>query len=132
MAKSKATARPRGVDVRVEIANIDQYWRTIRTLIRAAAVVVAIWVGLKGLAPFAGENTVISLALSFVADIKFALSVILGGTAAAWAFVERRLRYRKTEYLQGRIKELELKIDPNRTSSNLTPKGKTNPTDRRA
>jgi len=40
------------------------------------------------------------------------------------------LRKRKTEYFQNRIKLLEEEIDPNRSSSGLTPKGETKPEDK--
>ncbi len=50
-------------------------------------------------------------------------SICLGAILYGW--LQRRLRYKKTENLQGRIKSLELQLDPNRTSSGLTPKGET-------
>jgi hypothetical protein len=77
-----------------------------------------------------GKETVFALKLSFLADIKFAVAVTLAGVAAAWAGLERWLRHRKVESIQDRIRELELTIDPHRTSSGLTPKGKTNPKDK--
>ncbi|MBA1446612.1 MAG: hypothetical protein M3H12_07775 [Chromatiales bacterium] len=48
---------------------------------------------------------------------------------AAWAMLERRLRRKKTAALQGRVTELEFRIDPNRTGSELTNTGETNPDD---
>lgn len=119
-------------DATVELARIDQLWRTVRTLIRSVAAVAGIYLAAKALAPLAGKETIVSLALSVAADFKFAVSIVLGGIAAAWAVVERSLRHRKTEYLQARIRELETQIDSNRSSSGLTPKGKTNPADRRS
>ncbi len=47
-----------------------------------------------------------------------------------WAIAERWFRHYKTSYMQTRITELEKRIDPRRTSSQLTQKGKTNPKDR--
>ena len=46
-----------------------------------------------------------------------------------WAMLERYLRRTKTVYFQNRIKKLESKMDPNRTGSELTPRGDTNPKD---
>ncbi|MEE9441967.1 MAG: hypothetical protein V3V99_04800 [candidate division Zixibacteria bacterium] len=45
--------------------------------------------------------------------------------AGSYGVLQQRLRYRKTKYLQGRIKDLEIQIDPNRTSSGLTETGQT-------
>jgi hypothetical protein len=72
-----------------------------------------------------------SLLLSVLAEMKVAFWVSLAGAACAWGFVERRLRHRKVEQLQGRIKQLETMIDPDRSTSGLTPAGRTNPLDRR-
>ena len=47
-----------------------------------------------------------------------------------WAVAERWLRHRKVSTMQTRIIELELAIDPKRTSSGLTRGGRTNPRDR--
>jgi hypothetical protein len=42
-----------------------------------------------------------------------------------YAWLQQRLRYKKTAYLQGRIRQLEKTIDPERTSSGLTETGQT-------
>ena len=49
--------------------------------------------------------------------------------SVSWGTLERRLRLRKTEYMQQRIRELEHRLDPNRTSSGLLADGRTNPRD---
>lgn len=128
----KKSVPPAGYDQEsIKLATVAEGWRTVRTLIRTAGVVASIYLVFRALTPFAGRQTAVDVALSLVADFKFALSVILGGLAAAWAVVERLLRYRKTEYLQNRIKALESRFDADRSSSGLTPKGQTNPKDRR-
>lgn len=117
---------------RLERQRIDQRYTTTRTLIRAGALVICIWLFGKGLGALAGQETNIAVnaALSLIGDFKFALSLTLAGSAAAWGALERALRHRKVEYLQGRITELEKSIDPKRSTSSLTPEGKTNPYDR--
>lgn len=56
-------------------------------------------------------------------------ALVYGFNRHRLAAKERRLRYEKTEYLQGRIKALELQLDPDRSSSDLSPTGETNPED---
>jgi membrane protein implicated in regulation of membrane protease activity len=85
----------------------------------------------SALAPLAGQNTAVSLGLNLLADFKMTIAIALTGSAAAWAMIERVLRQRKTKYLQDRIKQLEERLDPDRSSSELTRTGKTNPKDRR-
>jgi hypothetical protein len=118
-------------DQMVALAKVDQLYRTARTTVRTIGVVSGVWLFAQALAPFAGKETAVSLVLNVLADFKFALTVTLAGAAAAWAVAERRLRERKTKYLQDRVKELETKIDHNRSSSGLTRTGKTNPRARR-
>lgn len=115
---------------RVKIAKVDQWYRTVRTAVRVIGVVAAVWLLRGALDTLAGETTRLAFELSVLADVKFAVSVALAGSAAVWAIAERMLRHRKVESLQDRIKELERRLDPGRTSSQLTPKGKTNPYDK--
>lgn len=98
---------------------------------RVAGAVGAAYLLRNALQPFAGETTVVSVALNVLADVKFALTLSLAGGAAIWASFERLAKQRKTKYLQDRIIELETIIDPNRSSSGLTRSGGTNPRDRR-
>ncbi|KQS89824.1 hypothetical protein ASG50_27895 [Rhizobium sp. Leaf386] len=131
MAPSDNTAGRNG-DRLKSVTHITEIYSTIRTIVRCCAAVLAIYVFMQALAPFAGKNTAMSLAFSVLADVKFALTVTLAGAATAWAVVERTLRRQKTQYLQDRIIELETNIDAKRSSSNLTRTGKTNPKDRRS
>jgi len=87
----------------------------------------------QALSDFAGQVTSVTLtaALSVIADVKLAVSLALAGGAAIWGLIERKLRHRKVEYLQARIRDLETARDPKRSSSGLTPKGQTHPRDRR-
>ena len=75
-------------------------------------MVLSIYVCRDLLGAIAGKETVLAIKLSFLADIKFAIAISLAGVASVWALAERGLRHRKVESMQGRIRELELAIDP--------------------
>lgn len=109
---------------------LDLIYSLLRTTIIGCAVVGVVYLLPPVIEPLAGKNTLLALSVAVLGDIKFAVSIGLTGCATAWAVVERTLRHRKVEYLQGRIRDLETGIDPERTSSRLTTKGKTNPEDK--
>lgn len=81
---------------------------------------------------FAGKETAANLALSLIvklqADRWFAY--LFGAAGAGYGVVERQLRRRNIKRLTARTEELEKRLHPARTSSGLTPKGKTRPEDR--
>jgi hypothetical protein len=132
---SESSIPPIPPAVRLDFRRIDQQYLTARTAIRGLCWVAAAYFGFGAVGQFAGRSTDIDLALSLVitalVEIKFLIAIALTGAACAWAAVERTLRHRKVEKLQGRIRELETAIDPERSTSRLTPKGQTNPADRR-
>ena len=72
-----------------------------------------------------GETTTITFILDWIAYFK--INVVLAWSAAAgcagWAIVERKKRLRERKERDDRIKKLEMQIDPNRSSSNLTTDG---------
>lgn len=112
--------------------HIEELYRTLRTAIRFGCGSVIAYLASQAAIAMAGQTTsvVVHAGLSFFADLRFVLSFALAGAAGTWAIFERGLRQRVTEPLHGRIRELEAAIDPHRSSSKLTSKGKTNPMDR--
>jgi hypothetical protein len=81
---------------------------------------------------FAGRDTAATFSLSVItklqADRWFAY--LFGAGGVGYGLVERRLRRRNIKRLTKHTEELEKRIDPERTSSGLTPEGKTRPEDR--
>ncbi len=117
---------------RLESQRIDQRYRSFRSVVKTGGVVACVWFAFQAVGKLAGERTdvVVETALSVVGSADLALSVSLTGVVAAWAVAERWLRQRAVQRLEGRIRELETQIDPSRSSSMLTARGKTNPKDR--
>lgn len=103
-----------------------------QTAIKYGALVWICYYGYQAVAVLAGKHTLADIGLNFLANVK--VSVALSWAVAVGGFVygknQNRLRKNSVERLQGRVKELELKIDPHRTSSSLTVRGETRPEDR--
>lgn len=140
MVKSLAPAEPEGTaglsksaqERLIRIRIVERY-ALGRTAIRALCVFGVFWLMDQAISHYAGQVTsvTVSAALSFIADLKFTAVLTLAGGASLWAFVERKLRHRKVEFLQNRIRDLETQRDPRRSSSGLMPTGQTHPRDRR-
>lgn len=111
----------------IEHQKVDELFKTIRTLIKTSGWAFAAFCGWKAIESLAGLNT--NVVLSLLADLKFSLTIALAGSAAAWAVVERILRQRKVVEMQNRIIILEKRVDPNRSTSGLSKKGRTNLSD---
>lgn len=81
---------------------------------------------------FAGQVTFASLTLRILANIvvKWVLTVAVSGISLA-LYIRERIKHENTrERLTERITKLELQINPTRTSSQLTTKGRTRREDR--
>jgi Flp pilus assembly protein protease CpaA len=117
----------------VHISHIDQIYGTARTAIKSAAVVAIFYFAFQALETLGGQDTKLSIAFSLVfsafAELKFALAIAGVSGTTIWAVAERKLRHRKVDYLQKRIKRLETAIDASRSSSGLTTTGQTHPGD---
>lgn len=73
------------------------------------------------------SNIVFKLITDF--HINEVLSYLIGVAGVVYGEVQRRLKLKTIERLQGRKRELEERVDPGRSSSNLLPNGETNPVD---
>jgi hypothetical protein len=83
--------------------------------------------GTTALEAFAGRRSLADLKLGLFANVTvvFTISITLTGLSIGLYLRERGNHRRTRERLTARVKELEIAIDPNRTSSNLTPEGLT-------
>lgn len=111
-------------------------WTRIFDLLRdvvkyGAYVFLGYWAYLS-IDALAGKTTLADIALSYFTSKEndHGLPWILVVIFVIWAALERRLRLRKTVALADQIKELQKRIDPQRTSSGLLQTGETNPKDK--
>lgn len=97
------------------------------------------WLGLSFIAfmgflsinSLSGNYTIAEIGIEFASSFKVntAVSYVFGLSGVLYGLFERDLRKRTIERMSKRTTELELSIDPNRSSSNLTPRGNTRPED---
>ena len=76
---------------------------------------------------YAGRTSVANLVMSIAAHLSFGItfSLCVSGISVALYWWERRLHRQTIQRLTARITSLELKHNPTRTTSGLTPEGLT-------
>lgn len=116
----------------VHIRLIDQVAATTRTITRSAAAVACVFFFSRAVTAFAGQSTsvLVQLVFAMLADVRFVFALGTAAVALVVAYWQYRLRQRTIKRFHPRLKELEAMLDPNRSSSSLTPSGETNPSDR--
>lgn len=112
--------RDRGGSIVASIAN---------TITRWGGLVACFWFAYLMVDATAGKTTEASYTV--LSNIEWAeiVSVLFGAGALVYANRERNLRQQTIEQYSRRVPLLEQRLDPNRTSSQLTVKGETNPED---
>lgn len=78
-----------------------------------------------------GKYTLADIGVNFLSqmDVSITLAWGAGLMAVVYGLKQRKLRKDTIERMQLRVHQLETKIDPNRSSSNLTSRGDTRPED---
>ncbi len=101
-------------------------------LICYSAFVLCFYFMYRTAATLAGKTTTANIGLGMFGALRIDALVgyTVGVLGTIYGLRQQKLRRDKTEYLQGRIKKLEMQSDPKRSSSKLTPRGTTNPKDR--
>jgi hypothetical protein len=110
----------------------EQIGVTVQIGIKFGAIAFIAWCGKEAITSLAGSTTEASILISFLSKVEIseALAWIFGIGSIGYGYSQRKLKGQTVERLQSRITMLESKIDPDRSSSNLTKRGETNPKDR--
>lgn len=133
MAKGTPAQRRALREIDLRIVQAESITKIITAAIRYGAIAYIAWTGLQAVKALAGQYTRadFDFALRFIISEKldevFAWAVGIGGMLYGWR--ERNFRKDDIERRSGRIAELERRIDPGRSSSNLDKRGGTNPED---
>src|SRR5271166_6432495 len=119
---------------------IRWFFGHIFSVLRRHGNAVGFWIGMAYIArqvslafiAYAGKESTASLAFNLMSNVNFVFtgSVAISGLSVS-LYLRERAQHRDTRRrLTARITELELKIDPTRTSSQLTEEGLTRKEDR--
>lgn len=109
----------------------EQVGTVIQAVLKWSAIAFTAWCFKEAVIAYAGKTSEANVIVSFLGkmEISNALAWIFGVSGVAFGYKQRNLKGETVERLQSRIKELERKFDPRRTSSQLTTTGETNPKD---
>ncbi len=98
-----------------------------RALLVCATIVWCVYELSQAIRVFAGQVTIASVTLRLLASIalRWTVTIAVSGISIALYLRERSQHQQTIRRLTKRNAELELRLDPNRTSSQLTPEGRT-------
>ena len=128
-----STRTPEELKLIFQLKVLDVICDTVHLIIPWGSLVAIAALGAWAVSQLAGQVTFARIGISFWGSLKIpdAVAYLFGGTGAAYGWNERRLRHKKTKALAGHAAALEARLDPRRTSSELTPEGTTRPEDMR-
>ena len=112
------------------VRRLEVVARALDKLIPGATLVLVVYFGVYRAAhELSGKQTVATLTATLLADTRPNEIIAYVLALVGWIFGvnAQRLRRNTTARLTRRIQQLERQIDPNRTSSGLTPRGQTPP-----
>lgn len=123
--------RQGGSEHLIRLRIIDAIDANLRLLIKYGFLGFVAFLSYRAIAVLAGQYTFADIGVKFLADVKIANSVgyVVGAAGVAYGRRQKKLKEDTIQQLAPRIKELETAIDPNRSSSGLTQRGRTRPED---
>jgi len=104
----------------------------IKSLPWCGALVFVAWFARDVLVAYAGQTTSANVVVQLFADFRIAVLLpwAVGAGGIIYGIRQKHLKEQAIERLTKRTHELERIVDPARTSSGLTPRGRTRPEDR--
>lgn len=110
---------------------IDSFTVIVRDVIKWGGIAILGYFGYKCIAIMAGRSTYADIGIRILGNLKVSDGIIYLFGASGWVYGmgQRQLRRKNIKRTVPAKNALERIIDPNRTSSNLTDKGTTQPGD---
>lgn len=120
-----------GTEHLIRLRIIDAIDANLRLLIKYGFLAVVAAFSYESIAVLAGKYTFADIGVKFLSDIRIANSVgyVVGAAGVAYGRRQKKLKEDTVQQLAPRIKQLETVIDPSRSSSGLTQRGRTRPED---
>lgn len=125
--------KPRKIDLdySAKMRRYDLIGTLVAQLIPWVGCIIIFFIGYKTSEVLAGRTTTSQIVFGFLADIKTSSGVakvaayLFGASGIGYGWQQRGLRRKDIQTRSDYVKQLELQIDNNRTSSRLTKKGTT-------
>lgn len=110
---------------------IDSLVVVAREVIKWSGLVLLGRYGYLSIVALAGHQTLADIVVRLLANVKLSNGILylVTGGSVAYGLGQRHLRRKHIKRVVAAKNELEKKLDPNRTSSNLTETGTTRPGD---
>jgi hypothetical protein len=118
-------------DYLLSYKKIDSVTTVVRETVKWAAIVLIVRYGYYAIVVLAGRSTFADIVVRFLANLKVSDGILylLAGGGICYGVGQRYLRRRHIKRVVPAKNRLERMLDPNRSSSGLTPKGTTQPGD---
>lgn len=104
----------------------------IHTVVPWGSAILIAWYFYKSVSSLAGLYTFAQIGVGFLGDFRISegIAYLFGAGGVAYGVKRHRLQQENIERTAQRISDLEKRLDPKRSSSRLTPRGKTRPEDK--
>ncbi len=135
---AKLTKAEREVErqYRVRYRIVDAIDNNVRLLIKYGFLFLIAWKAEQGVVALAGSKTLADFRFSVFGNVTIdkyigqLLMLIFGSSGVTYGWRQRQLRRKDIDRLGNRVKDLEQRLDPERSSSKLTRVGTTRPEDK--
>lgn len=115
------------LEFQLRALRIDRIASVVETAIRYGCLALIALFGWLSVRSLAGQATFADIGIRVITDMRLseALAYLFGGGGIAYGLGEPRLRRNRTKQFTARTAALEQRLDPNRSSSQLTERGTT-------
>jgi hypothetical protein len=127
-----AKPSPEELRFRLKFRIVDMIGSIIHTIVPWGCAVLIAWFFERSVVSLAGQYTFAQIGVGFLGDFRISdsFAYIFGAGGIAYGIKRRKLYQDNIERTAQRIADYEKRLDERRSSSRLTPRGKTRPEDK--